>query len=225
VLAVAVLVPLRDHVPNTNLALVLVLVVLTASVMGGRLVGVAVGVVVALAFDFFLTQPYLSFTIDRIDDIQTTALLAAVGLLGGELVERARRSQAEADDRRREVERFRRRAELASWGERPGRLISRSQEELVDMLGLVEATYRPGPAPRDMSVLTHDGARVPGGPSATGADVVALPVRVHGRDLGHFLLVFPRATVGMSVSADLRHAAVAVADQLGVALLRYQHGD
>jgi Domain of unknown function (DUF4118) len=224
VVAVAVLVPLRDHVRNTNLALVLVLVVLAAAVLGGRLAGVVVGVVVAIAFDFFLTQPYQSFTIDRADDVQTTVLLAAVGLVGGELVERARRSQAEADARRQEVDRFQRRAELAAWGERPGRLISRSQEELTELLGLVDVSYRHGAAPADASVLTHDGARVPGGPSSIGSEVVALPVRAHGRDLGHFLLVFPPGTMGMTVSADRRHAAVAVADQLGMALLRYEHG-
>jgi hypothetical protein len=224
IVVVAALVPVRDHVRNTNLALVLVLVVLAVAVIGGRLAGVVVGVVVAIAFDFFLTYPYQSFTIDRADDVQTTLLLAAVGLVGGELVERARRSRADADGRRQQVERFERRAELASWGERPGRLISRSQDELTDMLGLVDAAYRHGPAPSDVSVLTHDGARVPSGPSSVGGDVVALPVRAHGRDVGHFILVFSQATVGMSVSADRRHAAVAVADQLGMALLRYQHG-
>jgi hypothetical protein len=221
---VGALIPLRDHVRNTNLALVLVLVVLAAAVLGGRLVGVVVGVVIAIAFDFFLTRPYQSFTIERGDDIETTVLLAAVGLVGGELVERARRSQRIAETRGKEVEQFHRRSELASWGERPGRLIARTQEELAEMLGLVGARYQPGPPPSGVSVLTHDGARVPSGPSDVGPDVVALPVRAHGRDLGHFMLVFPRATVGMSVPADRRHEAVAVADQLGMALLRYQHG-
>jgi K+-sensing histidine kinase KdpD len=220
---VGALIPLRDHVRNTNLALVLVLVVLAGAVLGGRAVGVVVAIAVALAFDFFLTQPYQSIKIERSDDVETTVLLVAVGLVGGELVERARRHQLDADARRKEVEQFHRRAELASWGERPGRLISRTQEELAEMLGLVDATYQPGPAPSNVSVLTHDGARVPGGPSDSG-DVVALPVRAHGRDLGHFVLVFPHATVGMSVPADRRHEAVAVADQLGMALLRYQHG-
>jgi K+-sensing histidine kinase KdpD len=224
VLAVAALVPLRDHVRNTNLALGLVLVVLAAAAIGGRLVGVVVGVAVAVAFDFFLTQPFESFTIDRADDVQTTILLAAVGLIGGELVERARRSQAEAHEQRREVEQFQRRAELAAWGERPGRLISRTEEELTELLGLVDATYRAGPAPRELSMLTHNGVRVPGGHVTVGDDVVALPVRAHGRDLGHFVLVFPRPTVGMSVSAQRRHSAVATADQLGMALLRYEHG-
>lgn len=50
----------------------------------------------------------------------------------------------------------------------------------------------------------------------------ALPVRAHGRDLGHFLLVFPTASFGTGTSTDAKHAAVALADQLGMALLRYR---
>jgi K+-sensing histidine kinase KdpD len=222
IVVVAALIPLRDHVRNTNLALVLVLVVLVAAVAGGRLVGLVVGLVTATAFDFFLTQPYQSFTIERADDIQTTFLLGAVGLIGGELVERARRSQADADARRLEIARFQRRAELAASGEPPGRLINRSAAELTDLLTLADVSYQPGPAPSTVAMLTHDGARVPGGPATADLHVVALPVRAHGRDLGHFLLVFPQPSVGMSVSVDHRHAAVAVADQLGMALLRYQ---
>ncbi|HEY7045484.1 MAG TPA: DUF4118 domain-containing protein [Nocardioidaceae bacterium] len=218
---VAVLIPLRTHTRSANLALVLVLAVLAAAVVGGRVIGVVTGVVIAVAFDFFLTQPYGSFSIERGDDVQTTILLAAVGLVGGELVERARRSEADAEARRREVARFQRRAELAASGEPPARLISRSAEELAELLSAVDVQYRAGAAPARVAVLTHDGARVPAGPDAVGADVVALPVRAHGRDIGHFLLLFSRAHAGMSVPVDQRHAAVAVADQLGLALLRY----
>ena len=224
VAVVAALVPLRDQVRNSNLALVLVLVVLAAAVIGGRIAGMAVGVAVAIAFDFFLTRPYQSFTIARADDVQTTLLLGAVGLVGGEMVEWGRRNQAEALARRRDLDRIQRRAELTSWGERPGRLIAVSLAELTELLDLVAASYEPGPPPRDMSVLTHDGARVPGGPSVGSPHTVALPVRAHGRDLGHFALVFPDGNVGMSASADRRHTAVALADQLGMALLRYEHG-
>ena len=88
--------------------------------------GVAAGIVTAIVFDFFLTVPYGARTIDRSDDVQTTVLLAAVGLVGGELVERARRSHAHVRDRDREIERFQRRAELAAAGEPPGRLIAAS---------------------------------------------------------------------------------------------------
>jgi hypothetical protein len=222
VAAVCALVPLRSHVASANLALILVLVVLGVAVGGGRAAGVVAGVVTAIAFDFFLTVPYGALTIDRSDDVQTTVLLAAVGLVGGELVERARRSHAHAVDRDREIARFQRRAELAAAGEPPGRLIARSAEELADLLDAVDVEYRVGSPPSEVSVLTHDGARVPSGPSAVGADVAALPVRAHGRDLGYFLLLFPRSNAGMSIDIDRRHAAAAVADQLGVALLRHR---
>ena len=72
---VIALVPLRAHVLNTNLALVLVLVVLGAAVAGGRAAGLAAALSAALAYDFFLTVPYGSFTMERGDDIETTVLL------------------------------------------------------------------------------------------------------------------------------------------------------
>jgi K+-sensing histidine kinase KdpD len=219
VAAVAALVPLRDHVLNANLALVLVLVVIAAAVLAGRWAAIAVGVVVALAFDFFLTRPYQSFSINNSEDVLTTALLALIGVVSGELVEWARRSQAQADARRLQIERHLRRAELASGGEEPGRLIARAQDELVDLLGVVDAPYRPGRPALDVAVLTHSGAYVPGQRAAADGEMMVLPVRAHGRDRGHFVLTFPEGTAAMSVPADRRHEAVAVADQLGAALL------
>jgi K+-sensing histidine kinase KdpD len=218
VAAVTLLIPLRGHVSNANLALVLVLVVLAEAVVGGRAAGLAAGIATAIAFDLLLTLPYGSLTIARSDDVQTTVLLAAVGLVGGELVERARRSEGRALSREREIQRFHRRAELAAGGESPGRLISRSAEELADLLDAVDVQYRPGRPPSEVALLTHAGARVPSGHDAVGADVAALPVRAHGRDLGYFLVLFARHDAGMSVASDRRHAAVAVADQLGMAL-------
>jgi hypothetical protein len=220
--AVVVLIPLRSGVSAANLALILVLVVLGIAVMGGRSAGLVAGVVTALSFDYFLTAPYGSFSIHRSDDVVTTVLLAVVGVVGGELVERARRSTADARARRAELDGFHRRAELAAGGERPGRLIARTGEELTTLLALSDISYERGPAPADVAVLTHWGATVPARAGPGGPETVALPVRAHGRDLGHFRLVFPRPTAGMAVSADTRHAAVAMADQLGVALLRYE---
>jgi K+-sensing histidine kinase KdpD len=216
------LVPLRDHVNAANLALLLVLVVLGVALTGGRVVAAVAGAMTALAFDFLLTVPYGAFTIRSRDDILTTVLLVVVGLVAGEIVARARRSEAEARAQHSEVERVHRRAELAAGGEPPGRLIARTGDELAAMLGLVDVRYVRGPAPSTMAVLTHWGALLPGGPSPTGAETVALPVRAHGRDVGHFELVFSSPTGGMAVSVDTRHAAVAAADQLGMALLRYE---
>ena len=66
-------------------------------------------------------------------------------------------------------------------------------------------------------------ARLGGG--ATSGARVALPVRAHGRDLGHFVITLPTAGALMSATTDDRHAAVALADQLGMALLRYERPD
>jgi K+-sensing histidine kinase KdpD len=222
-LAALVLVPLRAHILNTNLALVLVVVVLGAAVAGGRIAGVVGAVSAALSYDFFLTVPYGSLKIEHGDDIETTVLLAAIGLIAGELVERARRSEAAAIARRRDLERIRRRAELAAGGERPGRLIEQSAQELTELLDLKVCRYVPTPPPEGLPVFTHDAIRVPGFVDDDAPrSAVALPVRAHGRDLGHFLLVFPSESFGLGAPVDVRHAAIALADQLGMALLRYR---
>jgi hypothetical protein len=219
---VVALIPVRAHVLNANLALLLVLVILGAAVVGGRAIGMVAALSSALAYDFFLTRPYGSFTIDKRDDVQTTVLLAIIGLIAGELVERARRSQAAATARRRDLDRVQRRAELAAGGEQPGRLITLSAEELTELLDLKACRYVPTPVPDGLPIFTHGAIRVPSDGGDTTRSMVGLPVRAHGRDLGHFVLVFPTPTVGVAISSDTRHAAVALADQLGMALLRYR---
>lgn len=220
---VAVLVPLRAHVLNANLALVLVLVVLGAAVVGGRTVGVLSALSAALSYDVLLTQPYGSFTIERGDDVETVVLLGAIGLIAGELVERARRGEAAAIARRQALDRVERRTELAAGGERPGRLITLSAEELTALLGLEACRYVPEPPPDDLPVFTHGAIRVPGIPRRDAPpNAAALPVRAHGRDLGHFLLVFPTPSAYVATPVDAKHEATALADQLGMALLRYQ---
>lgn len=223
--AVAIaLMPLRTHVLNTNLALVLVLVILGAALVGGRAAGVSGALAAALAYDVFLTVPYGSLKIERSDDIETTVLLALIGLACGGLVEWARRHEATAAARRRELDQVHRRTELAAGGERPGRLIDVSAGELTDMLRLASCSYVPAPVPDDLPVFTHTAIVVPAVESDHAPEgAVALPVRAHGRDLGHFVLVFPTPTYGISVPSDTKHAAVALADQLGMALLRYHH--
>ncbi len=222
-LAAVALVPLRAHLLNANLALVLVLVVLGVAVAGGRVAGVVGAVSAALAYDFFFTAPYGSFTIERTDDFETVVVLGLIGLIAGELVERARRNEALAIARQRELQHVRRRAELAAGGEPPGRLIEQSAEELTELLDLKVCRYVPTPPPKELPIFTHDAIRVPGVFDADAArTAVVLPVRAHGRDLGHFVLVFPTESFGLGASVDNKHAAVALADQLGLALLRYR---
>ena len=88
--AAAVLLPLRASWPNTNVALLLVVVVVGVAALGNRVAGGLAAIGAAVWFDFFFTLPYGRFTIRRASDITTFALLLVVGLAVSQLAARAR---------------------------------------------------------------------------------------------------------------------------------------
>src|SRR5579862_4506308 len=92
----AVLVPFRAGFPNTDAALAMLLVVVAVAANGDRLAGVLAAVSTAVWFDFFLTRPYERFTITRRTDIETTALILAVGIAVTEIAVRGRRQHTAA---------------------------------------------------------------------------------------------------------------------------------
>lgn len=213
------LVPLRDQIRTSNVALVLVLVVVAAAVLGGRATAAVAALVSVAAFDLFFTHPYGSFAIAGRDDLETAVLLLAVGLIVGELVVRNRRSQVRAAESRAEVVRIRRLSELAAGGESRGRLIGIVQGELVSLLPVLGCRFEPVPAREPLPELTHQGVRVPGAePAPSRSGRVALPVFGAGRPLGRFVLEFDRAGAGITVPPEDRALAVALADQLGAVL-------
>lgn len=220
VVVVVALVPIRTHVNNTNLALGLVIVVLLGAVLGGRTAGIVASLSCAVAFDFFLTRPFNSFRITSSNDLQTTVLLAVIGTIAGELVERARRSGATAAATQAQLNAVYERAELAAGADDSGRLIGLAVQELTRLLDLKSCRYVRGGIPT-MTELTHHSIRVPANVDPSAHGLVALPVRAHGRLQGHLVMAFPTNTVAASVTSDQRHAAVAIADQLGVGLLRF----
>src|ERR1700686_5011903 len=90
-LAVAVLLlPWRSSWSNTNVALLLVVVVVAVSAIGNRVAGAVAAVGAAVWFDFFFTVPYGRFTISRSADVTTFILLLAVGVAVSQLAARAR---------------------------------------------------------------------------------------------------------------------------------------
>ncbi len=220
----AVLLAFRDDLFATNAALVLVLPVLAAAIVGGRRGGVVAAFIAALCFDFFFTKPYYSFTIDRHDDVETTIVLLVVALVVGELVIRARASRRLAMTRAREVEQMRRVAELAAGRGPRARLISIVEHEVVTLLGARGARFERPPFRTSLprlghGVVTigdrdHDDDDRPPGP----ANEVELPVWGGGREIGRLVVVMPADSVGLSVAAEDRALAVALADQLGAVL-------
>lgn len=217
----AALVGVRDVVQNANIALVLVVVVVLAAALGGRTAGVCAAVVSALSFDFFHTRPYLGLSIDTADDVESTVLLLAVGLLVGGIAAGNRRARASAEASTEEVMRIHRVAERAARGEEATDIIVAAQDELIDLLALRSCRFEAQPfmpvLPRlersghlDTRVLRFrdNGFELP-------AEGVELPVYGRGQQLGRFVLD-PKPGVG--VSLEQRVVAVALADQVGAAL-------
>jgi K+-sensing histidine kinase KdpD len=87
----AVLVPARTSLPNTDGALVLVVVTVAVAGFGNRVAGYLAALGSALWFDFFLTMPYERLDVTHRIDIQTTVLLLLVGVVVTELAVAARR--------------------------------------------------------------------------------------------------------------------------------------
>jgi uncharacterized protein DUF4118 len=90
----AILVPFRSSFPNTDAALVLVVVIVAVAANGQRLSGLVAAASAAVWFDFFLTRPYEHFSIAHRADIETTLLLLLVGAAVTEIAVRRRRDRA-----------------------------------------------------------------------------------------------------------------------------------
>jgi hypothetical protein len=232
VLGVAVVVPFaacgivssfRDDVANTNAALGLVLIVVAVAATGQRIAGVVAALSSALWFDFFLTEPYNSFTIEDRNDVETTVLLTLVSLAVTEIALWGRRQQAQSS---------RRQGYLAGVVSAAGAVASGSSSSLVliehvetqitNILDIDECRFDTGTGsarPR----LNRDGSvsrrghevRVERDGLPTD-EVIELLVEYGGVVRGCFLLT--AATQVSRPSLEQRLVAVALADQVGAAL-------
>jgi hypothetical protein len=230
----AVLVGARGHIQNANVALILVVVVVGAAAIGGRVAGVCAAAVSAVSFDFFHTEPYLRLTIASADDVETTVLLLVVGLLVGHLAAGAMRAAASAAESLVEIRRIHRVAELAARGEEPAEVIEAAQAELTNLLTLSSCRFEAQPILTLLPRLERNGQldnkvwRYRNGGFELPAGGVELPVYGRGQQLGRFVL---EPTAGVGVSLEQRVVAVAIADQVGAALAApwtsrkgYRHG-
>jgi Domain of unknown function (DUF4118) len=218
----AALAPARDALGSTNVGLILVVVVVLAAVAGGRAAGALAAVMSALSFDFFHTEPYLSLSIASAEDVGTTLLLLAVGLIVGQVAQRAERSREEAEAGHSEIVRIHRMAEMTAQGRDPADVVAAAETELTALLGLAgcrfEAPASGPPRPRLERTGTIEGQtrhRAAGHGFELPEDGAELPVLAHGREVGRFVL---DPTPGVGVTLEQRIVAVAIADQVGAAL-------
>jgi hypothetical protein len=215
--------PLRRHLPDTDLALVLVVVVAGVSFLGGR-PAYGIGALGAgLSFDLLHTPPYGELAIRSGKDVLTTAFLVVAGLIMGEVTLRLgryrRRAEAEADAFALVTEA----AGLVATGEEAGLVIQALATELMTGLRLRDCRFRTGPPTGDVPLVGRSGEilRFDGSPPLEHLGSVDLPVWSSGEIVGRFRMALSPATVLEPAQLQL---AVAIADQAGTAVLPQASG-
>jgi len=214
------LAPFRDHLPNANMALALVIPVLLAAIIGGRIAGAATAVVAALTFDFVFTQPYLSLRIASKDDVWTFVFLFIVAMVAAEVGIRSRRGGAAARESRSELDRLLRVSELAAHGADVDDVVMSVRAELIGLFGLTECVYQAERSGPELPRLGNKGALenaplVAWGEFLLPTGGVEIPVMGRGRELGRLVLYAAEAT---RASLEKRLVAIAIADELGLTL-------
>jgi hypothetical protein len=226
VLALA-FVPTRGHLDNSTVALVLAVCVVAVAVVGSRLESRLAGLVAGLSFDFLHTKPYGSLAMYRMRDVVAAVLLVVIGALAGELSQRLRRSERAAADEERDFARVRLLAERAACGDEPGDLVHVVEAELISLFGLMDCWFEPledsiRSATPALPRIVRRGFRRPPG-DASPALGFELSVAARGEVFGRYVLVPAEENIGRAPSAERCRVAVALADQLGVALVAFPH--
>ncbi len=220
--AAAALIPLRDELVSTNVALLLVVAVVAFAATGRRPAAVLSAVSAALGFNLFHTQPYLSLRISSGDDVETAALLLVVGLIVGELALRGRRARAVAAQERQDLASIHGLGALVAKGEDPDYVVMATASELTHLLGLVDCRFEALPGDDRILPVVHRDGTLRWGPTpwdsgrwGLPSDGAVIPVWSHGHRRGRFVLTAP---VALPISAAQLAKAVALVDQAGAAL-------
>ena len=220
-----VLVPFRNGFANTDAALVLVLIVVAVAADGNRLAGMVAGLSSAVWFDFFLTSPYEHFSITRRSDIETTVLLLAISVAVTEIALWGRRQQAAATSRAAYLSGIHANAEAVMAGHSPSAAVAEVTGRLVELLSLRSCRFQAGIAGLGAPAQLQRDGQILLGSRAWDVAAQGLPpesdveLLVEAGDLlqGRFLMT---STAHARPTLEQRQVAVALADQLGVALAR-----
>ncbi len=92
-----VLIPLRTLTAASNLAFVFLAFTIVVAELGGRPAALVTAIVSAMSLNFFLTEPYLTLTITKPDDVVAFVALAACGLIAAAFGKRRERLSGVAE--------------------------------------------------------------------------------------------------------------------------------
>lgn len=218
----AALVPFRSSFADTASALVLVAVVVAVAANGSRTAGFVAAVSASLWFDFFLTRPYERFAMSHRPDIETAVSLFVAGIAVTELAARNRHHHRVAVEESDHVGLIYYLSELVPEGAPAEQIFERANDELLALLHLRSCCYEAGASDHRVTQLEHDG-NVHLGAIRWGVHQMGLPgkelelrVQSQGTSFGRFVL---EPTPGWPVTIQRRVVAIAIADQVGAALV------
>jgi Domain of unknown function (DUF4118) len=219
--AAAILVPFRSSWPNTNVALLLVVVIVAVAAIGNRIAGAIAAIGAAVWFDFFFTLPYERFTIRSSADVTTFVLLLVVGVIVSQLAAYARRLKVVAITDEAYLAQIHQAAALAQSATSAEAVVDHVREQLTGLLDLQACRFEHG------SLLGHPPRLEPDGTVVTGrgrwdvehtglpGEEIELRVSGNAQYYGRFMLT-PKP--GSRPSLQARLVAVALAEQAGRAL-------
>jgi hypothetical protein len=203
--AAAILLPFRASWPDTNVALLLVVVVVAVAAIGSGLAGTLAAVRAAACSGFFFTLPCYRLTICSSPDVTTCVLLLVAGVAVSQLAARARRLKVIAITDAGCL--------ASAWSHDV--VADHVREQLISLPGLETCRFEywslPGHPPRlepGGTALAGHGRRDAGLPGGE----VALRVCGSGQCCGRLMLT---PGPGSRLSAHARVAAVTLADRAG----------
>jgi hypothetical protein len=207
--------PLRDQLPNTDLALLMILVIGSVGWLAGPVAPLVAAVTAAVSFDVLDTRPYGTLAMSRGVDVTTALILLATGLLVGAGAARLGGFQRSEDHRVDALAVVMEASGLVATGEEQRLITEAVREELLRSLGVEECEQYPGPPSGARPVVARDGRLVgllSGG--SRGASQIDLPIWCQGEIAAHY-----RLTLGKKkpARAELR-LALSLADQAGAAM-------
>jgi K+-sensing histidine kinase KdpD len=217
----AALIPIRGNSPSVKVALILALAVAVLAMTGNRATAAAAAVSAGLGFDLFHTRPYYSPAINRLQDVETTALLLAVGLVVGQLAARNRLNRSRAAASSYDLGRLHGVAEMVAAGVPAADVVDAVTQELRDLLQLRDCWFDPQLSAEPGPFIERHGAVTWGvlewgyGTMGLPAHDISLVLQHQGMPVGRFVLV-PQP--GTPVTTDELIAAVALGDQAAAAL-------
>jgi hypothetical protein len=225
--AAAILLPFRSSWSNTNVALLLVVVIVGVSAIGNRVAGALAAVWAAAWFDFFFTLPYYRFTIRRSADVTTAVLLLLTGLAVSQLAARARRLKVVTITDAGYLAQIHETASMGNSARSPDAVVDHVKAQLTGLLDLEGSRFEYGSLLGHPPRLETDGTVMVGHARrdveqfGLPAEEIELRTFGNGQYYGRFML---KPKPGSKPSLQARLVAVTLADQAGRALGASQAG-